>query len=93
MIQSYVVDGADGGFGIGIGGEQHPFCFGKNDLGLLQKIYAQHLGHALVGQKQSYRFALLFEFGQTGQRIPGRIGADDAVIVFEFIAQVAFERA
>jgi hypothetical protein len=46
------VDSADGGFGVGVGGEQDAFGLGVEGHGLLQEVDAGHAGHALVGEEQ-----------------------------------------
>ena len=46
------VDGADGGFGVGVGGEQDALGLGVDGDGLLEEVDAGHAGHALVGEEE-----------------------------------------
>ena len=65
VVEAGGIDGADGGLGIGVGGEQHPFSIREKLAGVSQQLHALHFGHALVGQHQRQR---LFAAAQLTQR-------------------------
>ena len=53
VIDIGLVDGADGGIGVGICREQRPFRVRKNLPRSLQETHSIHVRHALVRQQQS----------------------------------------
>ena len=50
IIDVDLIDGADGGIGIGVCGEQRSLGVGEDVHCFLKKSHAIHFGHALVGQ-------------------------------------------
>ena len=52
IIDIGFVDGADGGVGVGIGGEEGALCLGKDAHAFLQEGDAVHVGHALIGEEE-----------------------------------------
>jgi hypothetical protein len=80
MIDSGFVNGGDGGFRVGVSGQQNAFCFRVNFDRLLQKFDARHSRHSLVNQKKRDRIVSDFQFADNiERRLPG-IGAQNAVI-------------
>ena len=51
VIQPDLVDRADGGFSVGVCGQQHLARVRKYFESLLQKLYAVHQWHALVSDE------------------------------------------
>ncbi len=82
------VDGADGGFGVGVGGQEDALGVGVDGEGLLQKVDAGHSGHALVGEEESDGVLALMELAADVQRGRTGGGADDAVVLTVVPAQV-----
>ena len=56
VVDMDVVDGADGCVGIGISRQERAFGVGVKLDRLLQELYAGHAWHALVDEKERYRF-------------------------------------
>ena len=74
-----VVDGANGGFGVGIRGEQHAARFGIDGPRALKHLDAGHAGHALVADDQSDGLLARFELGQRVERGLAAGSAHDAI--------------
>ncbi len=73
------VDGADGRFGVRVGGQQHAFRVRVELHGALQEFDPGHAGHALVGQKKRDHVAAILELLADIERGAARCGAQDAV--------------
>ncbi len=82
------VDGADGGFGIGVGGEQDALGLGVERHGLLQEVDAGHAGHALVGEEEGDGLLALDELAADIERGHAGGGAEDTVVLAVVAAQV-----
>ncbi len=90
------VDGADGGFGVGVGGQQDSLGIGVDRQGLLEKIDAGHSGHALVREEEGYDVVAFLELAADVQSGSPGGGADDSVVLTVVSAQVldyGFEHA
>ncbi len=83
-----VVDGADGGFGVGVGGEQDAARVGIDVAGALEHLDAGHSRHALVADDQGHRLFARFELGQGVERGLAAGGAHDAIGVAVLAAQI-----
>jgi hypothetical protein len=73
------VDGADGGLGVGIGGEQDAARVGIDGARPLQQLDAGHARHALVADDQRHRLVAGLELGQRVQRGLAAGGAHHAI--------------
>ena len=82
------VDGADGGFGVGVGGEQDALGLGEDLHGALEEVDAGHAGHALVGEEEGDDVAALFELGGDVEGGLSGGGAEDAVVLAVLAAEV-----
>ena len=58
------VDGPDGGFCVGVGGQQHPSRLGILIAGLLKKLDPRHTRHALIAEQQGNRLLAGLQLGQ-----------------------------
>ena len=72
VVDARGIDGPDGCFGVGVGGQQHPPRIGIECARALQKVHAGHARHALIAQQQRHR---LLAGLQLRQRIQGRLAA------------------
>ena len=90
IMDAGLVDGADRGGRIGVGGEQGALGVGINAHGFLQEVHAIDARHALVRQKQRHAVAAKFQLLQKVERAFGRPASEDAIIPAVLRAQVAF---
>ncbi len=82
------VDGADGSFGVGVGGEEDALGVGIDRQGLLEEVDSGHSGHALVGEEEGDRVLALLKLAADVERGSAGGGADDAVVLAVVAAQV-----
>ncbi len=82
------VDGADGGFGVGVGGEEDALGVGVDRERLLEEVDAGHSGHALVGEEERDDVLALLELAADVERGCAGGGADDAVVLTVVAAQI-----
>jgi len=82
------VDGADGGFGVGVGGEEDALGFGVERHGGLQEVDAGHAGHALVGEEEGDGFLALDELLADVESCAAGGCSDDAVVLAVVAAEV-----
>ncbi len=82
------VDGADRGFGVGVGGEEDALGVGVDGDGLLQEVDAGHAGHALVGEEECDDVLAFLELAADVERGCAGGGADDAVVLTVVPAQI-----
>ncbi len=75
------VNGADGGFGVGVGGEEDALGVGVEGEGLLEEVDSGHSGHALVGEEESDGVFALVKLAADVERGSAGGGTDDAVIL------------
>ena len=71
IVDAGIVDGADGGVGIGIGGEQCPLGVGEDPHRFLQEFDAVHPRHALVGKQQGHAVVAHLQLLQEVERAFG----------------------
>ena len=64
VVDAGGVDGADGRFGVGVGGEQDAPRLGIEIAGPLQQLDAGHARHALVAEEQRHRLLAGLQLGQ-----------------------------
>ena len=76
-----LVDGVDGGAGVGIRGQQGPLGIGINFSGLVEEADAIHMRHALIGQEQSYSIVSNSEFAQQFQSRIARVRSQHAIFL------------
>jgi hypothetical protein len=63
-VDVHVVDGADRGVGVGVGGEQAAAGTRDDVHRLLEELDAVHAGHPVVGQQDGDRLAAELELAQ-----------------------------
>ena len=88
-----VIDGVDGGCGIGISREQDAPRFGLEDDGLLKKLGAAHMWHALVDEEQRDSVPARGQLAQGDERFFRGVDGEDSVCWRELRLQVALDRA
>jgi hypothetical protein len=93
IIDAGLIDGTDGGVGIGIRGEQRPLRAGKNPHGLLQEFDSIHVRHALVGKQESHAIITDLQLLQQIESALGRVAADDAVFGAVLRTEIALNRS
>jgi hypothetical protein len=82
------VDGADGGFGVRVGGEQDAFGLRIEHHGLLQEVDAGQAGHALVGEEERDGVLSLQQLPADIERRLAGGSAKDAIVLAVVGAQV-----
>jgi hypothetical protein len=87
-VDSSGVDGADGGLGVGIRGEEDTARVRIDITSTLEHFDASHSGHALVADYQSDGFFARFELGQRVERGGPAGGPHDPVGFAIFAAQI-----
>ena len=92
IVDAGLIDGADGGVGIGVGSEQCPLRAGKDSHGLLQEFDSIHARHALVGKQQSHAVVAHLQLFQQIERALGRIASYDPVFSAVLRAKIALDR-
>ena len=75
------VDGADGCFGVGVGGQEDAFRVGIDRERLLEKVDSGHPRHALVGEEERDDILALVKLAADIQRGGSGGSADDAVVL------------
>jgi hypothetical protein len=60
VVNARVIDGLNGGIGVGICRQKNAFSFGITMNGLADELDAAHLRHALIGEEESRRFVAPF---------------------------------
>ena len=93
IIDVGFVDGADGGIGVGIGGEQGALGVGEDAHAFLEKRHTVHVRHALVGQQEGHAIVADFQLFEERERAFGGIASDHAVFGAVFRAQIALDGA
>ena len=88
VVDACGVDGADGGFGVGVGGEQDALGVREHGDGALEEVDAGHAGHALVGKEESDGFFAFEELSAHVERGLTGSGAQDAVLLAILPAQI-----
>ena len=68
VVNARGIDGANGGLGVGVSGEEHAACVRIDVARPLQQFHAGHAGHALVADDQRHGFVARFQLGQRIQR-------------------------
>ena len=86
------VDGANGRFGVGVGGEQDTLGLGVDFEGLLEEIDTGHAGHSLVGEKESDCVLAFLQLVADVERGVTGGGADDAIALAIVGTQVLNDR-
>jgi len=89
IMYARLVDGVDGGIRIRVRRKQGPLGEGVHLHGFGEEIYAIHLGHALIGEKQGHGIVARFQFLQCGEAGTAGIRTHDAVAIRVPAAQVA----
>ena len=79
VVDAGRVDGANGGFRVGIRGEKDTARIGIDRARALEHLDAAHSGHALVADDQSDRLIAGLELGQRVERGRAAGGAHDAI--------------
>ena len=82
------VDGPDGGFGIGVRGEEHTLGVREHGHGLLQEVDAGHAGHALVGEEEGNGLLALDQLAADVEGRGAQGGAQDAIALAVVAAQI-----
>ena len=93
IIDAGLVDGADGRVGVGIRGQQRTFSFREDVHCLLQKNYAVHVRHALIGEEQRHTVVAQFQLLEQRERRFGGIAPDYTEFSTVFRAQIALDGA
>ena len=93
VIEVGLVDGADRGVGVGIGGEQCPFGVGVYLPCFLQESHTVHARHALIRQEKSDSIIANFQSLEQVQRPFGGVAADHAVGSAVLRSQITLDRA
>ena len=91
MIELNFVDGADGGLGIGVGGEENALGVGESRDGARQKLDAVHLRHAVIDQEQGQGLAALLQLIEEGQCGLAGVGRQHPIVGSVLAAQVALD--
>ena len=87
-----MIDGADGGIGIGIRSEQCALRGGKDFHRLLQELHPIHTRHALVGQQQGHAVITHLQLLKQIKRTLGGIASDHTVGRAVLRAKIALDR-
>lgn len=87
-----LVDGSDGGVGIGVGRQQRAFGCREQIHRLTEEGHAVDVRHALVGQEQRYRIVALLELVERLQCGLAAVGSQDPVPFAVALAQIARHR-
>ncbi len=90
VVELHIIDCLDGRFSITVSGEQYPLGLREKSTRLLQKFDPLHFGHAVVGQEEGHRFALVFQFEEAVERFLCRSGVENAVGAAVACTQVAY---
>ena len=93
VVDPHLVDGADGGVGVGVGGEQHAPGVRRARDRRGQQLHARHLGHALVHEQERDRVAALGQAVEQGERRRPRRGLQHAIALAVVAPQVALDGA
>ncbi len=88
VVDARGVDGANGGFSVGIGSQEHALGVGIERDGLLEELDAGHAGHALVADDERDDVVALLELAADVECGLSGGGAQDAVVLAVLAAQV-----
>ena len=88
MVQVDDVDGVDGGMGVGVCGQQHPFGRRVEVHRRLEEVDTGHLGHPVVGDEHRDRLTSQLELLEGVQRVRTRFGPHDPVGIAVFAPQI-----
>ncbi len=89
VVETDGVDAGDGGIGICIGGQQHPFRLRIKFDRFAQEFHPAHRRHALVGEQQRQRCIAALEFLHRLQGFRPGTRLDDAVVVLVVRLQIS----
>jgi hypothetical protein len=81
VVEVHHVDRLDRGVGVGVGGQQRPSGVREQVHGLLQKLQAAHLWHAVIGQQHRHHVAAKLDLPQRLERPRSRLGPHDPVVL------------
>ena len=89
MIEIHLVDSLNSGFGVRVGGQQHPLRIGKQRPCSSKELCALHVWHALVGEEECDRVSPAFELLGRFEGLRPRRGTDDPVVGRVFSSKVS----
>ncbi len=92
IVDISLVDGADGGVGVGVSRKQGALGIGKDLLRLFQKAHSVHAGHALVDEKQCDPIVAQLQLAKDVESLLRSAAADDSVIGAVLRAQITLNR-
>src|SRR3984885_9364170 len=92
IIDAGMINGADGGAGVGICGKQRPLRAGEDAHCLLQEFHSVHARHALIGKQQGHTVIANLQLLQKIERAFGRITSDDPIFSSVLRAKIALDR-
>ena len=92
IVDAGLIDGADRGVGIGVGGEQRALRVRENSIASCRKCDAVHVRHALVGQQQGHAVVANLQLLQQVERSLGRIASDHAIFRAVLRTKIALDR-